>query len=137
MPIDIVDLSTFTAPVVAPVDGVDNADAASIVPNGIQRLADRTRYLADRLGGAAGAAEWLYGDGTAVAAPKTRTRLLSPFMFTEGASAVAAAQYWSVAASGARPTAGFVRTSQANFARLACDLSTILPPGASARFANA
>lgn len=59
MPTTIVDVSTFTDPITAPADG-DALNAASINTTAIQKLSNRTRYLADRVGTATGAAEWVY-----------------------------------------------------------------------------
>lgn len=51
MPQNIVDVSTFTSPVVAPADG-DPLNAASITAPGVglQALSNRTRKLGDRMG---------------------------------------------------------------------------------------
>jgi hypothetical protein len=47
MSANLTDVSAFTSPVVVPVDG-DTESAASVIA-GFQPLADRTRYLKDRL----------------------------------------------------------------------------------------
>jgi len=66
MPQNIVDVDTFTDPVSAPADG-DALNAASINTTAVQALANRTRNLANRTGGASGTGEWTYED-----APRTR-----------------------------------------------------------------
>jgi len=123
MPQNITDVSTFTDPVTAPADG-DALDAASIITNGIQAAANRTRYLVDRVGGAAGTGEFGYADS-----PRARVRTLSPFMMTEGALG-AGTQFWTVAnfASGGTSRA---RTSQLDRAILVDDVARYLPIGAS------
>jgi len=51
MPQNITDLNAFTSPVVAPADG-DSLNAASVVAPGVglQALADRTRFMGNRMG---------------------------------------------------------------------------------------
>lgn len=75
MPVNIVDVSTFEDPIVAPA-GADVRDSAS-VRTIAQGLANRTRYLknehdrvAGYVGGSAGADEWVYD------APRSRSILL-------------------------------------------------------------
>lgn len=62
MPQNLTDTSTFTSPIVIPAD----TDAADLVyvESFAQGLANRTRYLANLVGGAAGTGEWVYADGS-------------------------------------------------------------------------
>lgn len=62
MPANITDVSTFTDPIVVPAD-TDPADRAYIVALA-QGLANRTRELANRIGGAGGGGEWVYPSGS-------------------------------------------------------------------------
>jgi hypothetical protein len=64
VPVNITDVNEFTAPVTAPAGG--DAHTASSVVEPIQKLSNRTRWFANILGGASGAAEWVY--------PATRER---------------------------------------------------------------
>lgn len=65
MPVNITDVDEFTSPVVAPV-GSDPANAASVATP-LQQLANRTRNIVNRVGGADGNAEFAYPT------PRTRT----------------------------------------------------------------
>ncbi len=76
MPIAITDVDAFTDPVNAPIDG-DSLNAASIVTNSVQPLANRTRNLANRTGNGDGLGEFAYDD-----APRTRTRVVSVAAFS-------------------------------------------------------
>lgn len=58
MPTNITDTSTFTDPIQGPAD--DDPQLADSYNLGFQGVANRTRYLADRLGGADGSGEWSY-----------------------------------------------------------------------------
>jgi len=69
MPLNIVDVSTFTDPIVAPADA-DPADA-TYVRTIAQGCANRTRFLVSKIGGTAGTDEWLYPT------PKERVILIS------------------------------------------------------------
>lgn len=64
MPVNVADVSTFTDPIVIPADS-DPADRTYIITLA-QGLANRTRWLADRLGGILGTGEWSY------VAPRTK-----------------------------------------------------------------
>lgn len=123
MPQNITDSPVFTDPVTAPADG-DPLDAASIIVNGIQALSNRTKYLADLVGGNAGTDEWFYED-----AARVRQRIVSPFAMTEGTLATAGTQYWTVANFVSGGTA-YSRTSQVDRALLVDDISRYMPIGA-------
>lgn len=69
MPLNITDSSTFTDPIIAPADS-DPADA-TYVRTIAQGLANRTRFMISKIGGAAGTDEWLYPT------PKERVVLIS------------------------------------------------------------
>lgn len=56
MPQNIIDVSTFTDPIVAPVDG-DAAIGASVLA-GFQGLTNRTRYIEDQLAGLVESGNW-------------------------------------------------------------------------------
>lgn len=70
MPVNITDVDAFTDPITAPA-GADAANAASVV-DVAQKLANRTRYLANLIGEASGSAEWAYPS------PRARTILVGP-----------------------------------------------------------
>lgn len=69
MPTNITDVDTWTTPIAGPADA-DAQAAASYLP-GYQGLANRTLHLANRVGGPAGADEWVYET------PRTRTIVIS------------------------------------------------------------
>ena len=119
MPKNLTDASTYSSPIAVPVDS-DPRNAAS-VETPFQQLANRTKYLADRVGGSGGGSEWVYDD-----APRSRTRIVSPFAFMEGKLATGDAQLWTVAAFVSTGT-GYSRTSQADRAQLVADISHWLP----------
>ena len=69
MPQNLTDTSTYTTPIVIPAD-TDAADL-TYIETMAQGLANRTRSLADKIGGVSGVDEWLYPS------PKTRVVLVS------------------------------------------------------------
>jgi hypothetical protein len=78
MPQDIADVDAFTDPMTAPA-GTDPADSASILA-ALQKAANRTRYLLNRLelalgrlGGEDGSGAWIYTDEDGDPAPKAGT----------------------------------------------------------------
>lgn len=70
MPVNITDSDAFTDPIVAPA-GADPADQTYVVTIA-QAAGNRTRTLANRLGGADGSGEWTYRNASGVAIPKAR-----------------------------------------------------------------
>lgn len=124
--------SLVFAPTVTVPDDADTLDAASVTAPGVgfQAVADRTVNLSQRTGGALGAGEFAYVDAVGALADKSRTRVLSPFAFTEGRLQVAAVQFWTVASFASGGTA-YSRTSQSDFAILVGDISKYLPIGAT------
>lgn len=69
MPTNITDVDAFTDPATRPVDG-DLGNGATF-QNPFQALANRTRFIANQLGGILGTGEWTYRAGG-----KTRTFLV-------------------------------------------------------------
>jgi len=119
MPNNIVDVSTFTDPVVAPADG-DALDAASIVPNGLQALANRTRLLVNRTTGVVGAGEFAYD------AVKVRTRIIPAAACQPTDAQIADVPGWYF-------QLGRQFRTTANFARLVVPLGAWLPDGCTFR----
>lgn len=61
MPQNVTDVDAFTDPITAPA-GADVRDSASVLQIA-QKLANRTRWLANMLGGVLGTGEWTYKGG--------------------------------------------------------------------------
>jgi hypothetical protein len=128
MPIDITEADTFTAsPLERPIDS--DPGGLDYLTTLFQAFADRTRYLYNRatkllgrVGGEDGSAEWIYTDGSGVAAPKTRTIVLNAAQAQtrEGTG-------WILAYSSISGAVGLSMTSQANNANMIFPLN--LPSG--------
>lgn len=87
MPVNITDVDTFTDPIVAPADS-DPADRTYVLTIA-QGVANRTRHLANRIGGAGGAGEWLYP------AARTRTMWVPGIDFQPSHTLLSAAPDWN------------------------------------------
>lgn len=116
MPQDITDVDEFTDPVQAPADG-DALNAASIVPTAIQRLANRTRNLANRTGGGDGTSEWAYDD-----APRERVQVIAGSRFQLVGTSSSNSDWY---------TPGSSARSRVNSSLCYLDLSRILPADAT------
>jgi hypothetical protein len=77
MPTTITDVNAFTDPITAPA-GSDARVAASVV-DPVQKLANRTRWLANLIGGASGAGEWAYPSARARTLQIAASAFASPF----------------------------------------------------------
>lgn len=88
MPTEITDSSEFTEPINGPADA-DPQNAAAYNP-GFQGLANRTRWLANLLGGADGTAEWAYP------APRARTWSICGIDRIVVATDASGARLWSM-----------------------------------------
>jgi hypothetical protein len=119
VPTTLTDTSTFTAPIEGPADS-DPQQAASY-NLGFQGLSNRTRYLVDRLGGAAGSGEWTYPT------PRTRTVVIHA---AQGYDATPGAQGWRGVQIGGAGNMYAVQ-AKANDAILVVPLNRIVPHGAS------
>lgn len=117
MPTNLTDSAAFTSPVVAPVDA-DPADAASVVTP-LQALANRTRYLVERVGGAAGSDEWAYPTPRA----RQTTHLLDTFVFMTDA---AGAPLWAIPNSSIFPVAHPLATDVLAYCHLRLPTGAIL-----------
>lgn len=114
MPTVITEASTFDTPLNTNADG-DPVNAANMLANCNQGLANRTLNLADRTGGAGGTGEFLYDDGA-------RSRIL-----------VLAGVRFQLVGTGAPDwddLGGGIARSNANGGIATLDLSRILPHGA-------
>lgn len=100
MPQNITDADTWTTPIVMPAD-TDPADLTYIA-TAVQGLANRTRFLVDKVGGTAGTGEWLYGD-----TPRTKLILVS---LGDGRPIGAGAATWEQAATNSWQSAGDNKT---------------------------
>lgn len=114
MPTDIVDVDAFTSPVTVPADG-DPLNSASVVGTAFQRLANRTRNLANRTGEDDGLSEFKYSG-----AVRERTIMIHPSRGAQGSG-------WDPGVFGVPPNEGWRYASQANFAQWIFPLGKALP----------
>jgi hypothetical protein len=115
----------YAATVTVP-DDADPLTAASVAASGVgfQALADRTKNLVGRVGGASGAGEFLFVDATGAPATRVRTRIVSPFEFdTHTAQTANGDQSWY-------SPVGHYLSSINDYPRLSIDLNKYVPNGA-------
>jgi hypothetical protein len=88
MPTNLTDSSTLTDPIQGPADA--DPQVAASYNLGFQGLANRTRWLADRLGSITGLNEWLYPT------PKSRTVVFGPLDFVASRASAGADPNWFI-----------------------------------------